>query len=69
MDLTYTEEEEDFRARLREWLAAVAARSCPPKPDPLDWPGRRAYDTGWQRMLYDAGYADVHWEARPRPSA
>ncbi|MGI5398257.1 acyl-CoA dehydrogenase family protein [Streptomyces sp. CA-135486] len=64
MDLTYTEEEEDFRARLREWLA-LSLPKLPGKPDPLDWPGRRAYDSGWQRMLYDAGYADVHWEAAP----
>ncbi|WP_405807811.1 acyl-CoA dehydrogenase family protein [Streptomyces sp. NBC_00210] len=64
MDLTYTEEEEDFRARLREWLA-LSLPKLPAKPDPLDWPGRRAYDTGWQRMLYHAGYADVHWEAAP----
>ncbi|MEU1076884.1 MULTISPECIES: acyl-CoA dehydrogenase family protein [unclassified Streptomyces] len=62
MDLTYTEEEEEFRARLRAWLAAVLP-GLPPRPDPLDWPGRRAYDTGWQRMLYDAGYARVHWDA------
>lgn len=60
MDLTYTEEEEDFRARLRSWLA-VSLPKLPPKPDPLDWPGRRMYDTAWQRMLYDAGYAGLHW--------
>ncbi|MFD8547629.1 acyl-CoA dehydrogenase family protein [Streptomyces sp. NPDC059649] len=64
MDLAYTEEEEDFRARLRGWLAGVLP-TLPPRPDPLDWPGRRAYDTAWQRMLHDAGYADVHWEAAP----
>ncbi|WP_455360812.1 acyl-CoA dehydrogenase [Streptomyces sp. SYSU K21746] len=60
MDLTYTEEEEDFRARLREWLADVLP-TLPPKPSPDDWPGRRAYDLGWQRRLYDAGYAGLHW--------
>ncbi|NUL09663.1 acyl-CoA dehydrogenase [Streptomyces lunaelactis] len=60
MDLTYTEEEEAFRARLREWLA-VSLPELPPKPDPLDWPGRPADDTAWQRMLYDAGYAGLHW--------
>ncbi|MFD9218577.1 acyl-CoA dehydrogenase [Streptomyces sp. NPDC060064] len=60
MDLTYTEEEEDFRARLRSWLA-LSLPKLPPKPDPLDWPGRRSYDTAWQRMLYDAGYAGLHW--------
>ncbi|MFF3399392.1 acyl-CoA dehydrogenase [Streptomyces sp. NPDC002659] len=64
MDLTYTEEEEAFRARLREWLD-LSLPKLPARPDPLDWPGRRAYDTTWQRMLYDAGYADVHWDASP----
>ncbi|MFG3021819.1 acyl-CoA dehydrogenase family protein [Streptomyces sp. NPDC048254] len=64
MDLSYTPEEEDFRARLREWLAKVLP-GLPPKPKPEDWPGRRAYDLGWQRTLYDAGYADVHWDASP----
>ncbi|MFD5900094.1 acyl-CoA dehydrogenase [Streptomyces microflavus] len=60
MDLTYTEAEEEFRRRLREWLAAVLP-GLPPKPSPDDWPARRAYDTAWQRMLYDAGYAGLHW--------
>ncbi|MFE3853805.1 acyl-CoA dehydrogenase family protein [Streptomyces griseorubiginosus] len=64
MDLAYTAEEEEFRARLREWLAK-ALPTLPPKPSPRDWPGRRAYDLGWQRMLYDAGYAHVHWDASP----
>lgn len=64
MDLADGAEEEEFRARLREWLADVLP-TLPPKPDPLDWPGRRAYDCGWQRRLYDAGYADVHGDAPP----
>ncbi|WPO73073.1 acyl-CoA dehydrogenase family protein [Streptomyces sp. KN37] len=64
MDLTYTEEEEAFRAGLREWLASVLPR-LPARPSPQDWPGRRAYDTSWQRMLYDAGYGHVHWDAPP----
>ncbi|MEU6143164.1 acyl-CoA dehydrogenase family protein [Streptomyces sp. NPDC047081] len=64
MDLSYTPEEEEFRARLREWLGK-ALPSLPEKPSPDDWPARRAYDMGWQRMLYDAGYADVHWDASP----
>lgn len=64
MDLAYTEEEEEFRTRLRAWLANALPK-LPEKPDPLDWPARRAYDTGWQRMLYDAGYGSVHWEAAP----
>ncbi|MET9606306.1 acyl-CoA dehydrogenase [Streptomyces sp. NPDC006512] len=60
MDLTYTEEERDFRARLREWLAKTLP-DLPPKPSPDDWPARRAHDLGWQRRLHDAGYAGLHW--------
>ncbi|QYA96037.1 acyl-CoA dehydrogenase family protein [Streptomyces anulatus] len=62
MDLAYTEAEEEFRRRLREWLSGVLP-GLPPKPSPDDWPARRAYDTTWQRMLYDAGYAGLHWPA------
>ncbi|MET9885008.1 acyl-CoA dehydrogenase [Streptomyces sp. NPDC006430] len=60
MDLTYTEEEQGFRAGLRAWLAKTLPE-LPAKPSPGDWPGRRAYDLGWQRRLYDAGYAGLHW--------
>ncbi|MGW3654289.1 acyl-CoA dehydrogenase [Streptomyces sp. NPDC005151] len=60
MDLADTDEEQEFRARLREWLAAVLP-GLPAKPGPDDWPGRRACDTTWQRLLYDAGYAGLHW--------
>ncbi|GAA4914608.1 acyl-CoA dehydrogenase family protein [Streptomyces coeruleoprunus] len=64
MDLAYTAEEEAFREGLRSWLKA-ALPSLPPRPDPADWPARRAYDTAWQRRLYDAGYGAVHWDAPP----
>ncbi|KUN21272.1 acyl-CoA dehydrogenase [Streptomyces antibioticus] len=64
MDLSHTAEEEEFRAELRGWLGTVLP-TLPPTPSPDDWPGRRAYDMGWQRKLYDAGYADVHWDASP----
>ncbi len=60
MDLTYTDEEQEFRARLRVWLGKVLPE-LPAKPSPDDWPGRRAYDLGWQRRLYEAGYAGLHW--------
>ncbi|MFC1433344.1 acyl-CoA dehydrogenase family protein [Streptacidiphilus sp. N1-3] len=60
MDLTDTPAEAAFRHGLREWLGKTLPE-LPPPPDPGDWPGRRAYDTGWQRRLSDAGYAGVHW--------
>lgn len=60
MDLRPSAAEERFRSELAGWLPdAVAA--LPPKPDPDDWPARRAYDTGWQRTLHDAGYAGINW--------
>ena len=60
MDLRYTEEEEAFRLEIRAWLSAVLP-SLPAKPASTDWPARRAYDTHWQRTLYEAGYAGIDW--------
>ena len=62
MDLRYTAAEERFRDELRAWLAE-ALPTLPPEPDVQDWEGRRAYDTTWQRMLSDAGYAGIDWPA------
>ena len=53
MDLRYTDEEQAFRAELAAWLDEVVP-TVPPHPDRLDWDGRRAWDTQWQRMLFDA---------------
>jgi alkylation response protein AidB-like acyl-CoA dehydrogenase len=51
MDLSYTPEEEAFRARVRDWIAR-------------NQPGRRA-DTEarreWQRRLHQAGYLGAAW--------
>ncbi|HXW32459.1 MAG TPA: acyl-CoA dehydrogenase family protein [Acidimicrobiales bacterium] len=60
MDLRYSEAEEAFRRELRRWLAKVVP-DLPPAPSMLDWPARRRYDTAWQRLLYDAGYAGIDW--------
>ncbi len=60
MDLRYSESDEKFRKQLRAWLAeAVPAHGEPPAIN--DWPARRAYDTGWQKKLFDAGYAGINW--------
>jgi alkylation response protein AidB-like acyl-CoA dehydrogenase len=60
VDLRLTGEELAFRDRLRAWLDEVLP-TLPKPPDRDDWPARRAYDTTWQRMLFDAGYAGVEW--------
>ena len=60
MDLRYSDDDEAFRAELRAWLEREVPRHGPP-PDNDDWPARRAYDTAWQRKLYDAGYAGLAW--------
>jgi alkylation response protein AidB-like acyl-CoA dehydrogenase len=60
MDLRDTQAEAAFRTGLRSWLPEAIA-AMPARPDPEDWPGRRVYDTTWQRMLFDAGYAGVNW--------
>lgn len=60
MDLRDSESDAAFRGELREWLADVLPVAGP-EPDHDDWLGRRAYDTAWQRSLFDAGYAGIAW--------
>jgi alkylation response protein AidB-like acyl-CoA dehydrogenase len=60
MDLRYTAAEQQFRSELREWLGDVLP-GLGPEPHREDWDARRAWDTGWQRMLHDAGYAGINW--------
>jgi alkylation response protein AidB-like acyl-CoA dehydrogenase len=64
VELSYSREDEAFRAQVRAWLEAeVPAHGSPPAVD--DWPARRAYDTAWQRKLHGAGLAGLAW---PRDS-
>ena len=62
MDLRYSESDEKFRAELRAWLEKEVADygPCPPEAA-SDWGTRRTYDTGWQRRLYEGGYAGINW--------
>ena len=60
MDLRDSQAEAEFRASLRAWLAEAVPRHGAP-PAAGDWVARREYDTSWQRKLYDAGYAGIHW--------
>ncbi len=60
MDLRATPAEEAFRADLRAWLTATLPL-LPEKPSHTDWDARRVFDTTWQRLLFDAGYAGIDW--------
>jgi alkylation response protein AidB-like acyl-CoA dehydrogenase len=60
VDLRYSEQDEAFRRELRAWLEREVPRhGAPPKSE--DAMERRAYDTAWQRKLFDAGYAGMGW--------
>ncbi|MGH7820923.1 MAG: acyl-CoA dehydrogenase family protein, partial [Candidatus Binatia bacterium] len=60
MDLTYTAEQNEFRARLRAWLE----RNVPPM-DPAAVVSGSEAEVGflreWQRQLYDAGWCGLTW--------
>jgi hypothetical protein len=60
MDLRYSEADEAFREEVRAFLDDAVASYGPPPP-PADWDVRRAYDTGWQRLLHEGGYAGLNW--------
>ena len=60
MDLRYSDADERFRKELRAWLASEVPKYGPP-PARNDWPARRAWDTGWQRKQFEAGYAGINW--------
>ena len=60
MDLRDTASEQAFRGELRQWLRATLP-ALPPAPPVDDWPERRRFDSLWQKILFDAGYAGVDW--------
>ena len=60
MDLSDTPTEAAFRGELRSWLKHILP-TLPAPPAADDWPARRAFDTAWQRTLFDAGYAGINW--------
>ena len=60
MDIRFSAEEIAFRDELRAWLGEVLPTLGDP-PDRDDWIARREWDMGWQRKLYDAGYAGINW--------
>ena len=57
MDLTFSEEEIEFRDELRDWL-----ESNPAGEEPRDSQDNMfAFRKDWQRSLFEAGWAAVHW--------
>jgi alkylation response protein AidB-like acyl-CoA dehydrogenase len=60
VQLGYSEADEAFRATLRAWLE-VELPALAPQPVRDAWTERRKWDTDWQRRLFDAGYAGLHW--------
>ena len=58
MDLTYSAEDEAFRTRLREWLAAHLAEA---KRMPRDPTVAVEHSKAWQRRMYEAGFVGIAW--------
>jgi alkylation response protein AidB-like acyl-CoA dehydrogenase len=57
MDLTFSPEEESFRAELRAWLTA----NVPTEPEHATLADEVRYLVGWQRRLAQGGWVGVHW--------
>jgi alkylation response protein AidB-like acyl-CoA dehydrogenase len=60
VELRYSDADESFRAELHAWLDVVLPTLAPQPPRDA-WTERRTWDTDWQRRLFDAGYAGLHW--------
>jgi len=58
MDLTFTPEQDAFRAEARAWLAAHVPKTPPPSMDTAE--GFAAH-RAWEKTLHDGGYAMVSW--------
>src|SRR4029077_8207118 len=58
VNLSYSADEERFRAELRAWLSAT-----PPGPEPERLDEWVAYGKAWQRRLWEAGWSGIAWPA------
>lgn len=57
MDMNFDAEAESFRRAIRAWLDA----NMPSDPMPDDPDEAFQYRRVWQKKMYDAGWAGVHW--------
>lgn len=57
MDLDYSQEDRQFRERVRVWLA----ENVPSEDRPTEGEAACRYDLEWQRTLYDNGWAGISW--------
>jgi len=57
MDLDFTDEQVEFRDKVRTWLA----ENKPREQRPEDAAGIREYDLGWQRTQWEGGWAGIAW--------
>ena len=57
MDLRFSPEDEQYRLKLRTWLAANLPKEAPPSEQDAEFAYRRA----WQRQLYDGGWVGINW--------
>ena len=60
MELAYSDVDEAFRAELPRG-STRRCRALAAQPARDAWDARRKWDTDWQRRLFDAGYAGLHW--------
>jgi len=57
VDLSYTADEEAFRAELRSFLEGVVPRDEPPEDEDAEFEWMRAF----QRRMHAGGWAGIHW--------
>ena len=57
MDIRFDAATEAFRQEIRAWLAA----NVPKEPMPSDSEGAFHYMRAWQKNMFDAGWAGIHW--------
>jgi alkylation response protein AidB-like acyl-CoA dehydrogenase len=58
VDLSFSPEQEEFRARVRDWLADNVPQELQPYGDQAEM---ARFDVAWQRRLSEAGWAGISW--------